>query len=113
MEGRAAGVTAPVPPVVRPAHPGDARHLPDIEVAAGERFRSVGLDAVADDDVESVAEWTDPPLTTVHQDIEGMGRLMARLLLRRLATEGPGGAPAAGPLSSIITSTRLVVRAST
>ena len=63
--------------------------------------------------VESVAEWTDPPLTTVHQDIEGMGRLMARLLLRRLATEGPGGAPAAGPLSSIITSTRLVVRAST
>ena len=65
------------------------------------------------DDVESVAEWTDPPLTTVHQDIEGMGRLMARLLLRRLATEGPGGAPAAGPLSSIITSTRLVVRAST
>lgn len=31
-----------------------------------------------------VAEQTDPPLTTVRQDIEGMGRLMARLLLRGL-----------------------------
>ncbi|MBX3286297.1 MAG: GNAT family N-acetyltransferase [Actinobacteria bacterium] len=54
-------MTAPVPPVpspvVRPAHPGDARYLPEIEVAAGERFREVGLDAVADDDVESVADF--------------------------------------------------------
>ncbi len=64
------------------------------------------------DDIESVAEWTDPPLTTVHQDIEGMARLMARLLLRQLATEESGSTEAAAPLSSVITSTRLVVRAS-
>ena len=36
------------------------------------------------DDMVSVAEWTDPPLTTIRQDIEEMGRLMARLLLRAL-----------------------------
>ncbi|MGW6292383.1 LacI family DNA-binding transcriptional regulator, partial [Streptomyces sp. NPDC055058] len=34
------------------------------------------------DDMLPVAEQTDPPLTTVRQDIEEMGRLMARLLLR-------------------------------
>lgn len=57
------------------------------------------------DDMLPVAEQTDPPLTTVRQDIEEMGRLMARLLLRRLdrpgtgqgATDvdGPGGTTAA------------------
>jgi DNA-binding LacI/PurR family transcriptional regulator len=58
----------------------------------------------------SVAEWTDPPLTTIRQDIEEMGRLMARLLLRAL---GPSLAPQGVPaLSSIVTPTRLVVRAS-
>ncbi|MCX4766377.1 LacI family transcriptional regulator [Streptomyces sp. NBC_01275] len=36
------------------------------------------------DDMLPVAEGTDPPLTTVRQDIEEMGRIMARLLLRRL-----------------------------
>ncbi len=66
------------------------------------------------DDVESVAAWTDPPLTTIRQDIEEMGRLMARLLLRRLATAalpgaGPGGV---GALSSVITPTQLVLRGS-
>jgi DNA-binding LacI/PurR family transcriptional regulator len=60
------------------------------------------------DDMDPVAAWTDPPLTTVRQDIEGMGRLMARLLLRRLAQ--PGVEPDPGPLSSVITPTRLVVR---
>jgi DNA-binding LacI/PurR family transcriptional regulator len=62
------------------------------------------------DDVESVAAWTEPPLTTIRQDIEEMGRLMARLLLRRLAT--PAGPPAtrvATP-TSVITPTRLVIR---
>ncbi|MCS0599880.1 LacI family transcriptional regulator [Streptomyces sp. LP11] len=39
------------------------------------------------DDMVPVAEQTDPPLTTVRQDIEEMGRLMARLLLSGL----PGG----------------------
>ncbi|MEU7303285.1 LacI family DNA-binding transcriptional regulator [Streptomyces sp. NPDC007206] len=37
------------------------------------------------DDMLPVAEEADPPLTTVRQDIEGMGRLMARLLLRGLS----------------------------
>ncbi|BBB00879.1 putative LacI family transcriptional regulator [Actinacidiphila reveromycinica] len=62
------------------------------------------------DDIVSVAEWTDPPLTTIRQDIEEMGRMMARLLLRRIEA---GGAEADRPaLSSIVTRTQLVVRAS-
>ncbi|WP_229758556.1 LacI family DNA-binding transcriptional regulator [Peterkaempfera bronchialis] len=63
------------------------------------------------DDQESVAAWTDPPLTTVRQDIEDMGRLMARLLLRRLAQEGSEVARPGSP-TSVITPVRLVVRAS-
>lgn len=60
------------------------------------------------DDMPSVAECADPPLTTVHQDIEGMGRMMARLLLRALDRERTG------PVipSSLITPIRLVRRAS-
>ncbi|MFG2885205.1 LacI family DNA-binding transcriptional regulator [Streptomyces sp. NPDC048297] len=58
------------------------------------------------DDVLPVAEQTDPPLTTVRQDIEEMGRLMARLLLRTSeATADP--AP-----SSVVLPTTLVRRAS-
>ncbi|MFC7303527.1 LacI family DNA-binding transcriptional regulator [Streptomyces monticola] len=62
------------------------------------------------DDMESVATQTDPPLSTVRQDIEEMGRLMARLLLRGLergaaGNEIPGSAP-----SSIVTPTSLVLR---
>jgi DNA-binding LacI/PurR family transcriptional regulator len=60
------------------------------------------------DDMVSVAEWTDPPLTTIRQDIEEMGRLMAQLLLHALEpVQDPDGVPA---VSSIITPTRLVVR---
>ncbi|MEV7791880.1 LacI family DNA-binding transcriptional regulator [Streptomyces sp. NPDC087512] len=74
------------------------------------------------DDMLPVAEQTDPPLTTVRQDIEGMGRLMARLLLRGTAGEehladgggrGPdadGGCPEAS--SGVILPTTLVRRAS-
>ncbi|WHM35544.1 LacI family DNA-binding transcriptional regulator [Streptomyces sp. BPTC-684] len=58
------------------------------------------------DDMRGVAETTDPPLTTVRQDIEGMGRLMARLLLRGL---GEGAADVPTP---VITETALVHRAS-
>ncbi|MFJ2830395.1 LacI family DNA-binding transcriptional regulator [Streptomyces sp. NPDC087263] len=63
------------------------------------------------DDMLPLAEQTDPPLTTVRQDIEEMGRLMARLLLRGLdrrgGEEGLGGAP-----SSVVLPTTLVRRAS-
>jgi DNA-binding LacI/PurR family transcriptional regulator len=45
-------------------------------------------------------------MTTVRQDVEGMGRLMVRLLMR-LLNEAGGDAPA-----SVITPTTLVRRAS-
>ncbi|TFE42711.1 LacI family transcriptional regulator [Streptomyces sp. ICN441] len=60
------------------------------------------------DDMAPVAEATDPPLTTVRQDIEGNGRLMVRLLMELL----DGGGPEAAPPASLITPTRLVRRAS-
>jgi len=37
-------------PVIRAARPSDYRRLPDVERAAGERFREVGLDEIADHD---------------------------------------------------------------
>lgn len=80
-----------------------------------ERGRRVPDDVavVGFDDLAPIAEHTDPPLTTVHQDIEGMGRLMARLLFSP-GDDGPtdGGATAPGPQSSVVTPTRLVVRQS-
>ncbi|GAB2588619.1 LacI family DNA-binding transcriptional regulator [Streptomyces capparidis] len=71
------------------------------------RGRQVPRDVavVGFDDVEDVAPWTEPPLTTVHQDVEGMGREMTRLLLRLLG-EGPDG------LAPVVFPTRLVRRAS-
>ncbi|WP_175407166.1 LacI family DNA-binding transcriptional regulator [Streptomyces sp. TRM64462] len=63
------------------------------------------------DDMASVAEATDPPLTTVRQDIEGMGRLMVRLLMRSLQQDGEPGTAGAAP-GSVITPTELVRRAS-
>lgn len=58
------------------------------------------------DDMASVVELTDPALTTIHQDIEGMGRLMVKLLMQ-LLDEAGSPAPA-----SVITPTSLVRRAS-
>ncbi|WP_327005597.1 LacI family transcriptional regulator [Dactylosporangium sp. NBC_01737] len=58
----------------------------------------VGFDDVA------IARQTDPPLTTVHQPVEAMGREMVRLLLARIA----GAAPTA-----VMVETHLVERAST
>jgi DNA-binding LacI/PurR family transcriptional regulator len=73
-----------------------------------ERGRRVPQDVavVGFDDMASVVGTTDPALTTVRQDIEGMGRLMVRLLMR-LLNESGGAAPA-----SVITPTTLVRRAS-
>ncbi|MGW7047603.1 LacI family DNA-binding transcriptional regulator [Streptomyces avermitilis] len=63
------------------------------------------------DDMLPVTEQTDPPLTSVRQDIEEMGRLMASLLLRGLDRRGdeadPGGTPA-----GVVLPTTLVRRAS-
>ncbi|MEU1486516.1 LacI family DNA-binding transcriptional regulator [Streptomyces sp. NPDC005752] len=58
------------------------------------------------DDMSSVAEAAVPPLTTIRQDVEGMGRLMVRLLMERLNSDA-GAWP-----ESVITPTELVRRAS-
>jgi len=42
--------------VIRPARAEDLEHLPDIERAAGEPFRELGMAAVADDDLPTVGE---------------------------------------------------------
>ncbi|MFG3658020.1 LacI family DNA-binding transcriptional regulator [Streptomyces sp. NPDC047706] len=77
-----------------------------------ERGRKVPDDIalVGFDDVRSIAEAMDPPLTTVRQDIEGMGRLMARLLFERAAD--PSADSGDRPRSSLIVPTRLVLRQS-
>ncbi|MEU1512210.1 LacI family DNA-binding transcriptional regulator [Streptomyces sp. NPDC005811] len=68
-----------------------------------ERGRRVPEDVavVGFDDLTSIAETTDPPLTTVHQDVPEMGRLMARLLFEHT-----------GPEASVVVPTRLVRRRS-
>ncbi|MDH6626367.1 DNA-binding LacI/PurR family transcriptional regulator [Streptomyces sp. LBL] len=72
------------------------------------------------DDMLPFAEQTDPPLTTVRQDIEEMGRLMARLLLRghegRATAEDaekvPEAQEAGGTPFGVVLPTTLVRRAS-
>ncbi|WP_313896513.1 LacI family DNA-binding transcriptional regulator [Streptomyces sp. GC420] len=51
------------------------------------------------------AAWADPPLTTVRQDVEEMGRVMARLLMTRLASPD-------ADLEPVVTPARLIVRES-
>ncbi|MFF4242911.1 LacI family DNA-binding transcriptional regulator [Streptomyces sp. NPDC001822] len=58
------------------------------------------------DDMTSVAVATEPPLTTIRQDVEGMGRLMVRLLMERLNSD-TGTWP-----ESVVTPTELIRRAS-
>lgn len=64
------------------------------------------------DDMQPIAEQTEPPLTTVRQDIEGMGRLMARLLLRDLDHPATTDEDADVVPSSVVLPTTLVRRAS-
>ncbi|MET7825688.1 LacI family DNA-binding transcriptional regulator [Streptomyces sp. NPDC005386] len=62
------------------------------------------------DDMLPIAEQTDPPLTTVRQDIEEMGRLMARMLIRGL--EGGTGTDTDPERSGVVLPTTVVVRGS-
>ncbi|MGV9883929.1 LacI family DNA-binding transcriptional regulator [Streptomyces sp. NPDC003006] len=74
-----------------------------------ERGRRVPDDVavIGFDDMLPVAEQTEPPLTTVRQDIEEMGRLMARTLLR-----GRDGEESTSGPTSVVLPTALVRRAS-
>lgn len=63
------------------------------------------------DDMLPVAEQTDPPLTTIRQDIEEMGRLMARMLLSGPGRRG-GDRTGAGSSPGVVLPTTLVRRAS-
>ncbi|MGW7069029.1 LacI family DNA-binding transcriptional regulator [Streptomyces sp. NPDC054855] len=76
-----------------------------------EHGRSVPGDVavVGFDNLTPLAETTEPPLTTVHQDIEEMGRLMARLLCDRTAHQ-PQAGEGSRSLPSVVTPTRLVLR---
>ncbi|MEU6770035.1 LacI family DNA-binding transcriptional regulator [Streptomyces sp. NPDC046759] len=66
------------------------------------------------DDMLPVAEEADPPLTTVRQDIEEMGRLMARLLLRGLSDgrDRTGATAERAAAGGVILPTTLIRRAS-
>ncbi|WP_181802746.1 LacI family DNA-binding transcriptional regulator [Streptomyces shenzhenensis] len=74
-----------------------------------ERGRRVPEDVavIGFDDVLPVAGQSEPALTTVRQDIEEMGRLMARLLLSTLTR----GESATGAPSSVVLPTTLIRRA--
>jgi DNA-binding LacI/PurR family transcriptional regulator len=67
--------------------------------------------AVVGYDDLGAAAWADPPLTTVRQDVEEMGRVMARLLLGRLGSPGEAGTVGEAP-APVVTAARLVVRGS-
>ncbi|MCI3934117.1 LacI family transcriptional regulator [Streptomyces sp. AN091965] len=91
--------------------------------AAGRRVPD-DVAVVGFDDMLPVAEQADPPLTTVRQDIEEMGRLMAAMLLRGQdrcpvpdescvrPRERPRGADDVGHAASVVLPTQLVRRES-
>jgi DNA-binding LacI/PurR family transcriptional regulator len=94
-------------------HPGvDAVFAASDMMAAGalRAMRERGLSAPGDIavigfDDSVIARHTDPPLTSVHQPIEEMGRQLVRLLLAKIDGNDPGPG---GP----VLSTRLVLRGS-
>ncbi|UWM48414.1 LacI family transcriptional regulator [Streptomyces carpaticus] len=63
------------------------------------------------DDLEPAA-WAEPALTTVRQDVQLMGRLMAQLLLRQLTPTPASPDTDTRPPAPIVTPAGLVVRAS-
>ncbi|WEH35867.1 LacI family DNA-binding transcriptional regulator [Streptomyces sp. AM 4-1-1] len=65
--------------------------------------------AVVGFDDSIVARHTDPPLTSVRQPVEEMGRTMARLLLEEMSE---GGRPAGRVRREVVLATELVVRGS-
>lgn len=78
-----------------------------------EHGRSVPDDVavIGFDDLPPLEETSEPLLTTVHQDIEGMGRLMARLLFQRIqATDDASGTRTGHRPHPVITPTHLVLR---
>ncbi|GAA5122710.1 LacI family DNA-binding transcriptional regulator [Haloechinothrix salitolerans] len=66
------------------------------------------------DDMLPVAANAEPPLTTIRQDVEGMGRVMVRLLMQVLNQDGPDARtePGVRTPGSVIMPTELVRRAS-
>ena len=67
--------------------------------------------AVVGFDDSPLSRVTDPPLSTVRQPTDEMGRRMAELLMRLIATEDDGGAPDGEQLRPVL-ETELVVRSS-
>jgi DNA-binding LacI/PurR family transcriptional regulator len=76
------------------------------------------LSVVGFDD-NGLAVWTDPPLTTVRQDVDAKGRAAVGALLDAIAARragmasGPAPGPAPNPVPHVTLPTELVVRGST
>lgn len=76
---------------------------------ARERQVPADVAVVGYDNLDSAVAWSEPALTTVNQDVEEMGRMMAQLLLQLLEVGGAKEGPDA-TLRPVIMPARLVVR---
>jgi len=70
------------------------------------------LSVVGFDD-NGLAVWTDPPLTTVRQDVDAKGRAAVGALLDAIAARRAGVAPVPDAVPHVTLATELVVRGST